>query len=175
MEYKKTEFSKKLILMTSRYLIYALFLSLFLVAFTTYRRLILGEYQISYAHYGIGVIEAFILAKLIIIGQELKIGERLRYKPLIISTLYKTAAFMVFMFLLIMLEHFVIGYISGKNLASIYDEIFVKNLDEILARTLIMFFFFVLFFALLDIENVLGKGILYRLFIKGEAPNPEGK
>ena len=42
------------------------YLAVFLGAFSTYRRLLLAQYQISYFHYGYTVIEALVLAKVIV-------------------------------------------------------------------------------------------------------------
>jgi hypothetical protein len=71
----------------------AIYLALMLVAFTSYRRLIPSESGISYLHYGTGVIEALILAKVILIGQALGLGKRFENAPLYVSVLFKAAVF----------------------------------------------------------------------------------
>ena len=57
------------------YIAYTLFFSLFLFAFTCYRSLLFKEFAIGYVHYGYAFVEAMILAKLILIGEKLKLGE----------------------------------------------------------------------------------------------------
>jgi hypothetical protein len=151
---------------TQLFFLYTLFLTLCLCAFTTYRRLVLGEYAISYTHYGFSVIEALILAKVILIGQSLGIGKRFEDKPLIIPTLYKTFIFSFFVLIFSVLEHFIIGFIHGKDIAKIYQEFVTTGLREILARILIMFFAFVFFFAFLETAEVLGEKKLFNLFFK---------
>jgi hypothetical protein len=148
------------------YFLYALFISLFLFAFTTYRRLILGEYHISYLHYGICVIQALILSKVILIGEGLSLGNKYADKPLIIPTIYKTLAFTFLVILLSILEHFIAGAIKHQSMHAIFNEFKQIGVDEILARILIMVFFFGLFFAFLELGRVLGPGKLYELFIK---------
>ena len=63
------------------YLIVFAYLALMLGAFTTYRRLVLAQAGISYAHYGAGIIEAAVVAKVILIGQALGVGKRLEVSP----------------------------------------------------------------------------------------------
>ena len=60
------------------------YLATFFGVFTWYRRLILAEYHITYLHYWLAVIEAFILAKVIVVGTALRIGRRFEGKTLVI-------------------------------------------------------------------------------------------
>jgi hypothetical protein len=131
-----------------------------------YRRLILGEYSISYFHYGYGIFQALILAKLILIGESLRLGEKYENHPLIIPTLYKTVVFSFFVLLFSMFEHFVEGFIHGTGFSEIYHEFMSKSKDEVLARVLVVFFVFILFFAFLETARVLGEGKLIDLFIR---------
>jgi hypothetical protein len=75
------------------YWIVVLYLACFFGVFTWYRRLILAEYQIGYLHYGVSVVEALVLAKVILIGDVLRLGRGLDDKPLIVPTLYKAVVF----------------------------------------------------------------------------------
>ena len=50
------------------------YLAFFLVAFTWYRRLILAEYQVQYTNYWFPLIEAAVLAKVIMVGDLLRLG-----------------------------------------------------------------------------------------------------
>ena len=68
--------SKAIHEMTEYYIIF-MYLAVFFGLFTWYRRLILAEYQISYLHYGVGVIKALVLAKVIMIGRALRLGRQL--------------------------------------------------------------------------------------------------
>jgi hypothetical protein len=147
-----------------RFLIYASFLSLIFCALSTYKRLILGEYSISYLHYGYGLIQGLILAKIIVIGEMFRLGERFATKPLIIPTLYKTLIFTIFVFFFALFEHFFTGYLKGKSSLQIYEEFLNHGLDEILAKALLLFFVFILFFAFLEISNWLGGNKLIKLF-----------
>lgn len=71
------------------------YLAFFFGAFTCYRKLILAEYHISYFHFGFALIEALILAKIILLGDRMHLERRMGEKPLIFSMLYKASVFTV--------------------------------------------------------------------------------
>jgi hypothetical protein len=75
------------------FVIIFLYLGLLMGAFNTYRWLLLAEYHVGYFVYGYSLVEALVLAKVIIIGESLGIGERFADRPLIVPTHYKTMLF----------------------------------------------------------------------------------
>src|SRR6185503_2982115 len=91
------------------YWINFVYLAIFFAVFTWYRRLILAEYQITYLHYGTAVIEALIMAKVILLGDALRLGRKFEDKPLIFPALHKAVIFTLFMGLFTVLEHTIVG------------------------------------------------------------------
>jgi hypothetical protein len=164
-------FSKKFYHEMVKFYLYALFFTLFFTAFTIYRQLIVEEYTHTYWHLGYGVIEALVIAKLIILGEMLHLGKRYEDAPLIIPTVFKAVLFSIFVLILTVLEHFVVGYFTGKTWAAIYDHLIEKGIYEILARVYVMFFVFVLFFGFKETGRVIGDRRLYELFFKKRNPN----
>ena len=65
---KKGDLKKKIVHEMGEYLINVCYLTLVFAAFTQYRRLLLAAHDITYTHYGVAVIEALILGKVIMIG-----------------------------------------------------------------------------------------------------------
>src|SRR5512138_409296 len=92
----KTAWKQRIIRELIRYWINFLYLAVFFGAFAWYRRFILDEYRISYFNYGAAVIEALILAKVVLIGELFGRGGRHENKPLIYPTLEKALLFSVF-------------------------------------------------------------------------------
>lgn len=78
------------------YLVNVVYVFLVFGVFTEDRRLILAAYHITYANYGIALIQALVLAKIIMIGSVFRFARGLEDKPLIYPTLWKTAVFAVF-------------------------------------------------------------------------------
>ncbi len=145
------------------------FLALFLVAFAWYRRLILAAYHIQYLGYWAPLIEAAVLAKVIMIGDVLRIGQRLRNKPLAVITVYRTVAFTALVVLFSFLEHIVGAMFHGKTAADGIAEITNKGIDEVLAWCVLILAAFLPFFAMKEIERAFGPGRVRGMFLRGRA------
>ena len=90
---KKENIKKKIYNEIVEYWINVAYLTLVFAAFTQYRRLILAAHDITYTNYLVAVIEALILAKVVMVGDVIRLGRRLEQKPLIYPTLLKTVVF----------------------------------------------------------------------------------
>ena len=148
----------------------ALYLALMLEALFSYRSLTLSESGITAFHYGVAVIEALVLAKVIMIGQALRLGKGLEDKPLIVSVLVKTLLFGAFVALFSMIEHVIEGLVHHDTWAVIAHQLFAGGRDEILARTLVIIVAFIPFFAFSEVDRVLGQGKLFALFFSKRTP-----
>ena len=73
----------------------SLYLALFFCALCTYSMLMLHELNVtnSFFRYGFAIINALVLAKIIMIGEYARLGRRHEDQPLIISTLWKAFLF----------------------------------------------------------------------------------
>jgi hypothetical protein len=149
-----------------RYWINAAYLGLFFGVFTWYRRFVLAEYHISYLHYGTAIIEALILAKVILIGDALGLNRPSQNKPLIYPTVRKAIVFSVFVGIFAIIEHVVEGLVHGKGVKGGLATLWSEGRDEILARCLVTFFAFIPFFAFRELGMLLGEGKLRSLFFR---------
>ena len=149
--------------------IITVYLAVFLGAFTSYRRLILAEFGVAYLHYGVALIEALIIAKVILIGQAFGLGKWAEGRPLIVSVIYKSLLFGVFVFLFGILEHVVDGLLHKKDWTSILHGLTDIGLYELLARMIMLIIAFVPFFAFWEIARVLGPRKLTALFFSKQA------
>ena len=166
MSEKKTGISSRLVFETKTMILVFVYLALLLGAFTTYRSLILAEYRIGYFHYWFSLLEALVLAKLIVFGSILGLGERFSHQPLIVPTLYKTACFSVFVLAFTILEHFAAGWWHGKTAGAVLGELFDHGLSEVLARVLVLVVALVPLFAVWETGRLLGDRKLFELFFK---------
>jgi hypothetical protein len=142
------------------------YLFFFLFAFTTYRRLLLAKHQIPFFQYGYSLIEAFLLAKIIVFGRFLHIGERFSHRPLIVPTLYKTLCFGLIVLAFSVLERILLGWWHGDDSAAVFESILGQGMWEILARTVMQVTALVPLFVVLETSRVLGPGKLFELFFK---------
>lgn len=163
---KKGDLKKKIVHELGEYLIIVCYLTLVFAAFTQYRRFLLAAYDITYTNYWVAVIEALILGKVVMIGDILHFGRRLEQKPLIYSTLLKTAVFSVFVAAFTLIEHMIKGLWEGKGAMGGLIDFFGKGPYELLAGCLIIFVSLIPFFAFRELGRVLGEGKLWALFFK---------
>lgn len=147
----------------------AAFLALMFGAFTTYRRLILTEYGIGYVHYGAGLIEALIVAKVILLGQAVGVGKRFERGPVIVAALFKALMYGALVAAFAVVEHWVEALVHGKDLASVWRGFVGLGKDEILARMLMVIVAFLPFFAFWETNRALGEGKLLALLLQRRA------
>ena len=146
------------------------FLALMFCAFTTYRRLILGEVGVSYGHYGAGLIEAAVIAKVLLIGEAMKLGHRMEEHPLVLSVLVKSVLFGIFVGVFNIIEHIVEGLFHHESWQAILSHPFqAQTMNELLARTVMLIVTFIPFFALWETSRVLGPGKLSQMFLHRRA------
>src|SRR5258708_23630858 len=93
-----------------KYWINVLYLAVVFSLFSWYRRLILAHYEIKYLNYGVAIIEAMVLAKVIMIADVMGLSRGLfKERPLIYPTLYNSLVFSVFLALFVALEDTIVG------------------------------------------------------------------
>jgi hypothetical protein len=143
-----------------------LYLALFFSAFTYYRKLILAEYHIGYFHFGFALIEALVLAKVILLGDAMHLGRRMEEKPLILPTLYKAIIFTVWVGVFKLIEFTITGLLHRKGIAGGIDEFMRRGWDAFLAECLVVFFAFIPFFAFKELGRVLGERKVGELFFR---------
>jgi len=151
------------------YWIAVVYLALVFAAFTQYRRFVLAAYNITYTNYWVALIEALILAKVIMIGDVVRLGRGLEQKPLIYPTLYKTVIFTLFVIAFTVAEHAVKGLWSGKGLTVALVELYGERFHELLAGALVIFVALIPFFGVKELGRVLGEEKIRALFFHSRA------
>ena len=166
---KKKDLKKKIFHEMAEYWINVVYLTLMFAAFTQYRRFVLAAHDITYTNYWVAVIEALILAKVVMVGDVLHLGRRLDQKPLIYSTLLKTVVFSLFVGIFTLIENVVKGLWKGAGLTGGLVELLGKGHHELLAGCLVTFVAFIPFFAFKELERVLGEEKIRALLFRRRA------
>jgi len=167
---KKGNWKEKIFHEMVEYWINVIYLTLVFAAFTQYRRLLLASYDIIYTNYWVAVIEALILAKVIMIGAVVRLGRGLEQKPLIVPTLYKTVVFTLFVGVFTALEYAVKGLWTGTGFTGGIAEFLGKG-HELLANSLVVFVAFIPFFGVKELGRVLGEEKIRALFFRRRDPD----
>lgn len=166
---KPTGWKQKIVHEVIEYWIIFGYIAFFLVSLIWYRRLILAHYDIEYTEYWFPLMEAAVLAKVIMVGDWLGLGQRLKDKPLILSTLYQTLVFSLWVGLFSLVEKTIRGLFHGNNLMGGFEEIMNKGPYELLSWCIVAFVTFVPFFGFRELGRVLGKEKLRTLFWRRSA------
>jgi len=111
-----------------------------------------------------------LLAKFMLVGRAMKIGERDSTSPLIWPTLHRAFAFLVLLIILTIIEEAVVGLFHHRSIAASLGELAGVRLEETLAGYLIMLLVLVPYFAFRVLGEALGEGRLARMFFVEREP-----
>ena len=133
---------------------------------------VLHDQGVSFVPWGIAAVKSLLLAKFILLGRAMKIGERYTDRPLIWPTLHKAFAFLVLLVVLVIIEEVVVGLFHHQSVAASLGELFGAKLYETLAGILIMLLVLIPYFAFHVLDEALGEGRLARMFFVERRPMP---
>jgi hypothetical protein len=145
----------------------ALYLYVCLGALLLYASSVAGA-RVEYAHLGYAAVKALILAKFVLMGHWLHLGERRRNRLLIYSVLYQVLAIWLLLVVLSLLEQFVEGAWHGHSMGAGLAELRLNSFSRIFAQTLILLLVLFPYIALRQLSAVLGPGKLKRIFLSAE-------
>jgi hypothetical protein len=149
-----------------------LFVYLYIIigAITVFKTAVLHAHGIDYAFWGISAIKAAVLAKFMLLGHAMKIGEGDTTSPLIWPTLHRTLGFLVLLVILSILEEIVVGLLHHRPAIASLGELFGPRLQETLAGYIIMLLVLIPYFAFRVLGESLGEGRLVRMFFVAREP-----
>jgi hypothetical protein len=124
---------------------------------------VLHTQGIEFSPWGIAIVKAAVLAKFMLIGNAMKIGER-HTGPLIWPTLHKAFAVLLLLVILTLIEESVVGLFHHQSIAASLGDLVGARLQETLAGYLIMLLVLIPYFAFRVLGDVLGEGKLARMF-----------
>ena len=150
--------------------IVAIYLYITLGAVILMKSAVLQSQGIEFAFLGVAAVKAAVLAKFMLIGNALKIGERNVTSPLIWPTLHKAFGFLVLLIILTIIEEAVVGLFHRQSIAVSLGDMVGPRLEETAAGILIMLLVLIPFFAFRVLDEALGEGRLTRMFFVERAP-----
>jgi hypothetical protein len=144
-----------------------LYLAFFFCSITTYKLLLLREFHDVFLDYSFALINAFVFAKVILVGEYAHLGRKSESKPLLLSSVYKAFLFSLLVIGFHYVEEGIKRLVHGENLAGTFYEM---SFDLLLARSLVIFSTLVPFFAFRELRRVLGEDKFRGLFLNREHP-----
>ncbi len=145
-----------------------MFLYLWLVfgLLAIHQSIILSQYQIDYQSHGLAVINALVFAKIMLIAEDLRLGDRFNDKPLIYPVLYKSLLFAIALICFHIVEHVLIGMWHGQKVAESLSEIGANKLRGMVSISVIATVALIPYFALRQLSRVIGKDNFWSLFFR---------
>lgn len=150
-------------------LLIAGYLAAFLCALTLYRDLTAGGPGLRSFRYGYNLLEALLLAKVILLGKALHVGKRLPSGVLIVRVLALTLVYGVLVLAFNALEHILESVLRGESVRTALEALLGKGRNEILVRTLVILVAFIPIFSLSELGRVLGAEKVGALFFRRAA------
>jgi len=137
------------------------YLGFFFCGLATYSMLLLDRFHISYFAYGTALINALVIAKVILIGEAAHAGRKFEARALVYSALWKAFVFALLVFAFHLAEEMIRDVIHGKSLDAAFHDIRVYDL---LIRTGLIFCVFIPLFLFRELKRVVGDEGFRELF-----------
>jgi hypothetical protein len=134
---------------------------------------VLASHQISFRFYGLAVVNALVLSKIMLIAEGMHFARRFEDRPLIYPIAYKAFAFTVLLMVSYILEEIAVGMFRGKTAAESFPEIGGGGIVGVLTVGAIMCIALVPFFSFREIARVVGE-VEFRTLMLGAPREKRG-
>jgi hypothetical protein len=138
--------------------------------FTVFRSLVLNEPNLIY-HQGFAIINAWLLAKVVLTAEFFQVADNLKHKPLVYPIIYKSLVFCVILMCFYIIEEMLLGMWHGKTIAASFPAIGGGGWKGMMVIGSIFLNAMIPFFAYRELARVLGKEELHSLIFK-RGPKP---
>jgi len=131
-----------------------------------HKSIILSEHQLDYPEHAFAIVNAFVFAKVLLIGEHFGLGTRFSHKPLIYPILHKCFIFTLVLLCFHIIESLLVGLWHGNTAANSLPAMGGGNLKGILSVGVVCFVVLLPFFAFREIGRVIGHGELWYLILE---------
>jgi hypothetical protein len=147
------------------YLVISFYLFVVFSLFVVHKSLILAEHHIDYTLHGFALINALALAKIVLVAQDLHLGDQFRDAPLIYPTLMKSFAFTVVLAVFKVAEDAIVGGFRGRSLQESLADI-GGSWAGVATIAALMFVMLIPFFGFTELQRVFGADRLIGVFFR---------
>jgi hypothetical protein len=143
-----------------------LYLFILFALFTIHEAIILEQHHIDYRYAGFALVNALMLAKVMLVAEDLRLGQRFDDRPLIYPVLFKSVLFAILFICIRVVENVIMGVWDGKTVLESLPGIGGGGIKGVVSVAIIESFALIPFFAFADISRVLGPTALHTLIFK---------
>jgi hypothetical protein len=148
------------------FLLIALYLWLVFGLLELHKSMILAERHIDFAYHGFALINAFALAKVMLVARHIQVSEQLSEAPLIYPTLLKSALFTAVLVCFKILEDVVVGWLRKQSFQQSIADLGGGTWNGVLTLALLVFVLLIPFVGFGELGRVVGEGKLQKIFFR---------
>ena len=134
--------------------------------------IVLAKFHINFRFYGFAIINSLLLAKPMLVAEDLHFGERFRERPLIYPIFYRAVMFAVLLICFYVVEEVVIGIIHGRTIARSMPDMGGGSLGWISALA-VLTVVLIPYFGFKEIGRAIGQRKLHDLLFKAGQQEPD--
>jgi hypothetical protein len=166
---KKQKVKEKAVKELKSYAIIATYLWVLFSMIEVHRAMVLrsvGQSSVSVLRIGFAAINALIIGKTILIGEDLHVGEGRAQKSPISSALFKSAVFALLVLCFEIIEEVIVGLIHGKSMVASIPRLGGGGLEGKVLYGVMAFVVLIPFFLFRELEQAIGEDKLHSLMLK---------
>jgi hypothetical protein len=148
-----------------RFVVLFVYLWVLFGLFALHERVILHENGLNFTRQGVAILNALVMAKVMLVAEDLRLGRLKLRAPLILPILIQSCLFAVLFLAFHIFEHVIIGMIAGAAAAASVPAIGGGGLPGLACVSAILFFALIPYFAYANLGEVLGHDRLRALLL----------
>ena len=152
-----------------QFLLIAVYLSVVFGVLVLHEAVVAAKNGIEYHFYGFAVINAIILGKVMLVAEDLNLGDRFfrnlffRNSPLVYAIVFKSVAFTILFFVFDIVEEVLVGVFKGKTVTESFPNIGGGSPRGIFFMIVVITVLLSPFFAYREVGKVIGEHELHSL------------
>jgi hypothetical protein len=155
-----------------RFLVIFLYLWVVFGLLSSHKSIVLSQHHLDTEEHAFAIINAFVFAKVLLVGEHFKVGTRFAKKPLIYPILYKCLVFSVVLIGFHVIESVAVGLWHGHTVAESLPPFLGWNPRGLLAVGVMCFVLLLPFFGFREIAQVIGRRELRALLLEPRDRDP---
>jgi hypothetical protein len=137
-----------------------------------HKSIVLSEHNLDYPEQTFAIINAFIFAKVLLVGEHFGLGTKFGHKPLIYPILHKSFIFTLVIICSHVIESVLVGLWHGNTVTNSFPTMGDGRVKGILSVGAVGFVVLLPFFAFREVGRVIGHKELWSLILEPRQSNP---
>ncbi len=140
-----------------RFVVIFLYLWVVFGLLSIHKSLVLSQQHLDYEEHAFAIINAFVFAKILLVGEAFHLGRRFQNRPLIYPVLYKCLVFSIVLIFFHVIESVAVGMWHGNTLAASMPPMIGWSPKGLFAVGFECFVLLIPFFGFREMARVLGR------------------